>query len=93
MNNTAAHGADSEAVRAAVAVQVVSRLSASATFHVLNGNRRISRNVFAQDRHHGFNAQIASPSGSRAGNHRNCLILIERRLGKSADCKDLQADQ
>ena len=69
---------------------MIGALASAAAVHILNNDRRISRNMFSQERHHSSNAEIAGATRRRGRDKRYRLtrvksILRVRNIRKQTD--------
>ncbi len=77
------HTPNGEAVRLGDAIDMIRRLPAAASRHVVRDDRRISRNIFLQKRKQRLPAQIAGAAGVDDLHHGDCFALVEIGLGIS----------
>ncbi len=75
-----AHAADGKPIRARSAIDMICRLPASARAHMLDRDRRISRNMFTQEICNRPCPQVGRAARRAAQNDCNRFVLIKRRL-------------
>src|SRR5688500_1371876 len=77
------HAADGQAIRLDDAVDVIRRLSAAASRHILRNDRRVARNIFLQKWKQRSTPQIAGPSGGDNLHYRDRFAFVKIRLSVS----------
>ncbi len=77
------HAADGQAIRLGDAVDMICRLSAAASRHMIGENRRVSRNVLLKKWEQCFTAQVAGAAGTDDLHHGDRFVLVKIGLGRS----------